>query len=231
MKEEKKSERLRACCNLETTCRFPLVCGTRAAWGSSTAAQGTSSIPRGLQHFSPWKSPLECFQIYICLSHCLFLLCSLLDESFYNQVMRAVDAGEWNKWNNADCLKLATQSINSNNCSSFEIDLKLCFVFGHGGAAAAIPCITLTMCDTYSTRRALMLALWFSFWAVHIVQTDAQRQFRILPEVEKDEQINEEGSTLTLTCISDEFNQFSNNLAEQIRWTHPRSEVIKMISI
>jgi hypothetical protein len=71
-------------------------------------------------------------------------------------------------------------------------------------------------------RRALMLGIWFSFWAIHIVQTDAQ--LRILPEVEKDEQVNEEGSTLTLICvvqtIIDGFDQ---------KWILPRFEVMKII--
>jgi hypothetical protein len=71
-----------------------------------------------------------------------------------------------------------------------------------------------------------MLGLWFSFWAIQIVQTDAnRRQLRILPEVEKDEQVNEEGSTLTLTCIGDDFNQFSKDIAENIKWNLPLSEV------
>jgi hypothetical protein len=70
-----------------------------------------------------------------------------------------------------------------------------------------------------------MLGVWFSFWAIHIVQTDAQ-QLRILPEVEKDEQVNEEGSTLTLTCINENYNTFSSNLAEKIKWNLPLSEVI-----
>jgi hypothetical protein len=69
-----------------------------------------------------------------------------------------------------------------------------------------------------------MLGLWFSFWAIHIIQTDALRQLRILPEVEKDEQINEEGSTLTLTCIQEEKMFFSTDL----RWILPQSEVIKI---
>jgi hypothetical protein len=106
--------------------------------------------------------------------------------------------------------------------------LKLRFEFGRG---AAIP-ITLTMFDTYSTRRALMLALWFSFWAIHIVQTDAG-QIRILPEVEKDEQVNDEGSTLTLTCIDDdilfEYDIDGNEI--EMKWILPRYEVIKLISI
>jgi hypothetical protein len=72
-----------------------------------------------------------------------------------------------------------------------------------------------------------MLALWFSFWAIHIVQTDA-RQLRILPEVEKDEQINEEDSTLTLDCIVDK--RYLSGATDP-RWILPRSEVIKMNSI
>jgi hypothetical protein len=72
-----------------------------------------------------------------------------------------------------------------------------------------------------------MLGLWFSFCAIHIVQTDAQRQSRILPQVEKDEQIIEEGSTLTLDCIDDK--RYYD--ASDQRWILPQSEVIKMISI
>ncbi len=102
--------------------------------------------------------------------------------------------------------------------------LKLCFAFE--GGADAIP-ITLTMCDTYSTRRALMLELLFSFLAIQIVQTDVQFRLRILPEVEKDEQVNEEGSTLTLTCIE----KYSTTEFGSMSWTLPRSKVIKMISI
>ncbi len=77
-----------------------------------------------------------------------------------------------------------------------------------------------------------MLALWFSFWAIHIVQTDAG-QIRILPEVEKDEQVNDEGSTLTLTCIDDdilfEYDIDGNEI--EMKWILPRYEVIKLISI
>ncbi len=76
-----------------------------------------------------------------------------------------------------------------------------------------------------------MLGLWFSFWANHVVQTDARRQLRILPEVENDEQVNEQGSTLALTCINEDYDTFSTNLAEKIKWNLPLSEVIKMISI
>jgi hypothetical protein len=90
------------------------------------------------------------------------------------------------------------------------------------------------MFDTYSTRRALMLALWFSFWAIHIVQTDAG-QIRILPEVEKDEQVNDEGSTLTLTCIDDDmrfkFDRPIDGNEIEMKWILPRSEVINIISI
>jgi hypothetical protein len=71
-----------------------------------------------------------------------------------------------------------------------------------------------------------MLGVLFSFWAIHIVQTDAFRNLRILPEVEKDEQINEEGTTLTLTCIGNDFNQYSKDIAEKIKWNLPLSEVI-----
>jgi hypothetical protein len=69
-----------------------------------------------------------------------------------------------------------------------------------------------------------MLALWFSFGAVHIVQTDAQ--LRILPKVEKDEQVNEEGTTLTLTCIQEDFRRtVYGGPTTDPRWTLPRSEV------
>ncbi len=72
-----------------------------------------------------------------------------------------------------------------------------------------------------------MLVLWFSFWAIQIVQTDAnRRQLRILPEVENDEQVNEEGSTLTLTCIDDDLDQFRKNVVGKIKWNLPLSEVI-----
>jgi hypothetical protein len=67
-----------------------------------------------------------------------------------------------------------------------------------------------------------MLGLWYSFLANHIVQTDA---LRILPEVEKDEQVNEEGSTLTLTCIDDaDVNAYFISSNDPI-WKLPRSEV------
>ncbi len=72
-----------------------------------------------------------------------------------------------------------------------------------------------------------MLGLWFSFWVIHIVQTDADEQLRILPEIEKDEQINEEGTTLTLDCIDDDLRTEISNP----RWKLPRSQVIKLISI
>jgi hypothetical protein len=85
------------------------------------------------------------------------------------------------------------------------------------------------MCDINLTRRALMLGLLFSFWAIHIVQTDAFRNLRILPEVEKDEQVNEEGSTLTLTCIDDDMRFYIDG--DEMKWQLPLSQVIKLISI
>jgi hypothetical protein len=85
------------------------------------------------------------------------------------------------------------------------------------------------MCDTYSTRQALMLGVLFPFWAIHIVQCDAE-QLRILPKVEKDEQINEEGTTLTLTCIVQNFRRTLDDSIDQ-KWTLPRSEVIQITSI
>jgi hypothetical protein len=75
---------------------------------------------------------------------------------------------------------------------------------------------------------ALMLALWFSFWAIHIVQSDVDEELRIFPKVEKDEQVNEEGSTLTLDCI---INEITLHGPTDPRWILPRSEVLKMISI
>jgi hypothetical protein len=122
--------------------------------------------------------------------------------------------------------------------------LKLSFVFGRG--AAAIPSIKLTMCDTYSTRRALMLALWFSFLTIQarFVPTSYDYSLRILPQVEKNEQVHEEGSTLTLTCIEEAISllflfTFLDNLTDQKlrtetdnpKWILPRSQVIKLISI
>jgi hypothetical protein len=79
-----------------------------------------------------------------------------------------------------------------------------------------------------------MLGLWFSFWAIHIVQTDPGRQFRILPEVEKDEQINEEGSTLTLTCMDKDMPFHIERFYPEVdgmKWQPPLSQVIKLISI
>jgi hypothetical protein len=82
------------------------------------------------------------------------------------------------------------------------------------------------MCGTFnSTRRALMLGLWFSFLTIQIVQTDPV-QLRILPEVEKDEQVNEQGSTLTLDCIDEDSNSTLENSFDQ-KWKHPQSEVIQ----
>jgi hypothetical protein len=120
--------------------------------------------------------------------------------------------------------------------------LKLSFVFGRG--AAAIPSIKLTMCDTYSTRRALMLGVLFSFLTIQIVQTSYYYSLRILPQVEKNEQVHEEGSTLTLTCIEEDisilfFITYLDNLTVQKlrtetdnpKWILPRSQVIKLISI
>ncbi len=150
-----------------------------------------------------------------CLSHCL---CSLAES------VQAKDATL------VRCRRLRVKHLTLISWPEIEIEqllvvcntkhLKLRFVFGTLGCNSK-----LTMCDIYSTRRALMLGVWFSFWAIHIVQTDAQ-QLRILPEVEKDEQVNEEGSTLTLTCINENYNTFSSNLAEKIKWNLPLSEVI-----
>jgi hypothetical protein len=103
--------------------------------------------------------------------------------------------------------------------------LKLSFVFGRG--AAAIPSIKLTMCDTYSTRGALMIGVLFSFLTIQIVQTSYYFSLRILPQVEKNEQVHEEGSTLTLICIDEDVRTKTDNL----KWILPRSEVVKIISI
>ncbi len=70
-----------------------------------------------------------------------------------------------------------------------------------------------------------MLGLWFSFLTIQIVQTDPV-QLRILPEVEKDEQVNEQGSTLTLDCIDEDSNSTLENSFDQ-KWKHPQSEVIQ----
>jgi hypothetical protein len=73
------------------------------------------------------------------------------------------------------------------------------------------------MCYSYtnlhSTERALLLRLLFSLLANQIVQTS---QLEMLPEVENDEQVIEQGSTLTLACIVDESKPF------EIKWTVPR---------
>jgi hypothetical protein len=54
----------------------------------------------------------------------------------------------------------------------------------------------------------------FSILTNQIVQTD---KLKIFPKVEKGEQVIEQGSTLTLTCIKD----LSDNLIE-LRWTLPK---------
>jgi hypothetical protein len=105
--------------------------------------------------------------------------------------------------------------------------LKLSFVFGRG--AAAIPSIKLTMCDTYSTRGALMIGVLFSFLTIQarFVHNSYGFSLRILPQVEKNEQVHEEGSTLTLICIDEDVRTKTDNL----KWILPRSEVVKIISI
>jgi hypothetical protein len=64
------------------------------------------------------------------------------------------------------------------------------------------------------SKRLALLGLLFSISTNQIVQTD---KLKIFPKVEKDEQVIEQGSTLSLTCIK----ELSNNLIE-LRWTLPK---------
>jgi hypothetical protein len=74
------------------------------------------------------------------------------------------------------------------------------------------------MCYSYtnlhSTERALLLRLLFSLLANQIVQTS---ELEMLPKAENDEQVIEQGSTLTLACIVDESTK-----SFEIKWTVPR---------
>jgi hypothetical protein len=64
------------------------------------------------------------------------------------------------------------------------------------------------------SKRLTLLGLLFSILINQIVQTD---ELEIFPRVEKGEQVIEQGSTLTLTCIKN----LSDNLIE-LRWTLPK---------
>ncbi|XP_046654996.1 uncharacterized protein LOC124348757 isoform X2 [Daphnia pulicaria] len=64
------------------------------------------------------------------------------------------------------------------------------------------------------SKRMALLGLLFSILTNQIVQTD---KLKIFPKVEKGEQVIEQGSTLTLTCIKN----LSDNLIE-LRWTLPK---------
>jgi hypothetical protein len=77
-----------------------------------------------------------------------------------------------------------------------------------------------------------MLGLWFSFRAIHIVQTKNVQTFagdlQILPEVENDKQVNEEGTTLTLDCIDQDVYatlQSTDEMKWILSWKLPRSQV------
>lgn len=70
----------------------------------------------------------------------------------------------------------------------------------------------------FISTRWVLLRLLFSMMANQIVQAN---ELEILPKVENDEQVIEQGSTLTLTCIEESPHHLSDNLTE-LKWILPQ---------